>query len=129
MSDWVLDTNTLLRFLLNDIPEQVKEVEKKIEQAKNGKIRLHVPQIVVFEIHFALVSQYGFDKQAVIDALKKIIILDYLVVSDREIFMEAMELYKEKNVSLPDCFIKIYAEHYQAGIFTFDKDLLKLHKS
>ncbi len=127
MISLVVDTNALLRFLLNDIPSQVIQVQQKIEQAKLGKYSLVVPQIVVFEIAFALTKAYGFPKIDVAKNLKKIITSSYLQVDQDDIFTEALDIYRDKNLSLPDCFIKIYAKRINAQIFTFDKNLEKLN--
>ena len=126
MISWVADTNTPLRFLLNDIPKQTQQITIKIKQAKNGKVKLIIPQIVIFEIHFALISSYGFSKQSVIEGLKKIVSVDYLLIQDKDIFKQALELYNRLNISLPDCFIKVYSEYFTAKVFTFDKKLAKL---
>ena len=40
MKTFVVDTNIILRFLLNDIPKQTEEVKKQIKLAKEGKIEL-----------------------------------------------------------------------------------------
>lgn len=124
IEEWVVDTNTLLRFLLNDVPNQVSQVVDKIEKTKKGKLKLIVPQIVIFEIHFALTSEYGFSKQGVLDALKKIVSSDFLVIQDKDIFKDALDLYTDVNISLPDCFLKVYAEYSNAKLFTFDQKLL-----
>lgn len=121
----VVDTNVLLRFLLNDIPSQVSQFEQKIEQAKQGKVRLFIPQIVIFEIDFALTRSYGFNKEKVAKNLKKFVSLNYLEVDGRDIFIEALKLYEEKNFSLPDCFVKAYAQLIGFKLFTFDKNLKK----
>lgn len=121
----VVDTNVILRFLLNDIPSQVSQFEQKIEQAKQGKVRLFIPQIVIFEIDFALRRSYGFNKEKVAKNLKKIVSLNYLEVDGRDIFIEALKLYEEKNLSLPDCFVKAYAKLIGFELFTFDKNLKK----
>lgn len=126
MISLVLDTNALLRFLLNDIPHQVLEIQQKIELAKSGKYQLVIPQIVIFEIDFALTKAYGFKKLDVSKNLKKFLASKYLLVDQAEIFTDALDLYRNSNLSLPDCFIKIYAQKMNAQIFTFDKALKKL---
>lgn len=38
-----LDTNVVLRHLLDDIPDQVKKLDVYVEKAKKGKVRLYTP--------------------------------------------------------------------------------------
>lgn len=125
MNSIVLDTNALLRFLLNDISSQSEQVSKKIEQAKRGKIDLLIPSIVLFEIAYALTKQYEFSKEKVISGLKKFITSKYLIFEEEDTFREALELYSTANVSLADCFIAVYAKERNATVFTFDKKLKK----
>ena len=77
MREQIVDTNILLRFLLNDVPKQTEEAKLKIEQAKAGKLKLVVPQIVIFEIIFALTKIYGFEKNKVKDVIRVLINSDY----------------------------------------------------
>lgn len=125
MKKVILDTNALLRFLLNDIPEQADEVEGLFRRARDGKLHLIVPEIVVFEIHFALLKYYKFPKEEVIDRLKSIVSAEFLSVESKEVFLKALKNYQNINVSLVDCFLLAKAETERAELFSFDKKLQK----
>ena len=86
MNSFVVDTNVFLRLILNDIPKQADKAEKLLKQAKAHKINLTVPQIVIFEIEYALTKYYGFPKDQVIDKLTSIVFAKYLACQNREIF-------------------------------------------
>lgn len=126
MKKVVVDTNVLLRFLLNDIPSQVEEARKRFKQAKLGKIELHIPQIVLFEIVFNLTNTYKFDKNKVIGAIGVILNTPYLKVQNREIFILAIKCFQENNVSFVDCFIKAMSKEIKGELFSFDKKLNKI---
>lgn len=123
----VLDTNTLLRFLLGDIPTQTKEIREKIKLARIGKIELIVPQIVIFEIVYALTKEYGFNMEKVVEVLRKLLINKDLQIQDGDIFEQALRIFSKK-LSLADCFIYFFAKKKEAELFTFDKNLQKLLK-
>ena len=129
MREQIVDTNILLRFLLNDVPKQTEEAKLKIEQAKAGKLKLVVPQIVIFEIIFALTKIYGFEKNKVIDVIRVLINSDYLEVESRDILYVALDLFRLSAISFVDCFIASYAKSRNVEVLTFDKDLNKLSKS
>lgn len=129
MKPVVIDTNALLRLLLNDIPKQADRVENLIHQAKKEKIRIIVPQIVLFEIDFILRKYYDFEKQEVIDKLKSLLSASYFVVESRNIFQNALNLYTENNISFSDCFLVSKAEAEKANLFTFDQKLKKLQNT
>ena len=122
----VADTNAFLRFLLNDIPDQVKRFEKILKQAQKSEITIIVPQIVIFELNFTLSKYYLFPKQIVTEKLQSIIKTPYFKIQDVEIFREALELYSKSDLSLADCFVYYYSAAWKANLFTFDRKLSKL---
>lgn len=128
MSKLVVDTNIFLRWLLNDIPKQADEVEKLFQEAKKAKKKLIVPQIIIFELAFALDKYYHFPKREVIDKLKSLLATGYIKIQDREIFKEAISFFGRKNVSLVDCFIINFAKQHKANLFSFDRNLNRLAK-
>jgi predicted nucleic-acid-binding protein len=126
MDKLILDTNGFLRFLLNDIPKQSEEVSKLLTKAKSKKIEIFVPQIVIFEIEFALDKYYKFPKIEIIDKLSVLLSTSYLKIQDVNVFQETLILFSDKNVDFVDCFLMCYAKSKNTTLFTFDKNLKKL---
>lgn len=126
MKSIFVDANAFLRLLLNDIPKQKKEFEKLLNQAKNEKVKLIVPQIVIFEINFILQKYYKFPKEEIIDQLQTIVETPYLKIQDSGALRDAIKLYSINNLSLADCFLICKVRESNATLFTFDKDLNKL---
>lgn len=126
MKKLTVDTNAFLRFILQDIPEQADEVEELFKKAQQKKIELFVPQIVIFEILHALEKYYSFPKDTVIEKLSSVISAKYLMIQNRILLKKALEIFKQKNLDLADCFIFAYSEDKNAELFTFDKALKKL---
>ena len=126
MKSYYLDTNTLLRFLLNDIPEQADKVVDVFQQAKAGKVSLSTAQIVIFEVIFILEKYYHFSKEKIIIGIEGLLASPYLEVQDRTVFQEALEIYKAKFIDFVDCFLICKARENNSTLFTFDKNLSKL---
>lgn len=126
MTDLVVDTNIFLRFLLKDISRQYLEAEKLFRRAKAGEITLIVPQIVIFEIAFALGKFYRFPKEEVIDKLKSLVDMEYFLIQDRQIFQGALKIFAGNNISLVDSFLIYFASSKQAKLMTFDEKLNKI---
>ncbi len=129
MKKFVVDANTFLRLFLNDIPDQADKTEELLKQAKEGKSTLFVPQIIIFEIAFALEKYYHLSKAEIIENLKSILVASYLKIQNRSIFKRAIELFSMQNMSLADCFLICFAEQKEAEIFTFDRKIKNLHKN
>ncbi len=123
MDKLILDTNGFLRFLLNDISKQSEEVSKLLVKAKAKKIEIFVPQIVIFEIEFALDKYYKFSKPEIVDKLGVILVTPYLKIQDGDIFQQALELFSNKNIDFVDCFLLCDSKLKEAFLFTFDKSL------
>lgn len=126
MKEVIIDTNVILRFFLNDIPEQKIIVEALLQKAKNKTIFITIPQIVIFELDFILEKYYEFHKEEVIDKLKTLVSTDYLRVESKELFIITLTLYSRENLSLVDCFLISQAKERNMEIFTFDKKLKNL---
>ena len=116
----IIDTNSILRFLLDDIPEQNAEVQKLFRQAKKTNLEIIVSEIVIFEINFILEKYYRFRKEEIIEKLGIIVSSNYLNIESRELFISALKLYRKNNISLVDCFLLVKAEIENAELFTFD---------
>lgn len=125
MKSYTLDTNALLRYLLHDIPAQSNKVKNLFIQAKSAKIKLIIPQIVIFEIVFALDKFYALDKKAIILNLKALLGVKYLQVQDQEVFSEAIKLFEKYSLDFVDCFLAGLSKSNNSKLFTFDKDLTK----
>lgn len=126
MTKLIVDTNIFLRLILNDIPKQADEVEKLLNRAKKDQVKLLVPQIIIFEIEYALSKFYKFPKDQIVDKLDAILSAPYFFIQDGGIFKRAVLIYKDKNFSLVDCFLRAKSEIEETEIFTFDQKLVKL---
>jgi len=124
-----LDTNAVLRFLLNDISDQHSKVKALVTKASRKEMVLKIPEIVVFETIFALTTYYGFDKDRVINAVETITSAGYLDVESRKIFLEAINLFRQSNVEFVDCFLVAKCTYDECEFFSFDKKLNKLINS
>lgn len=126
MKQYIVDTNAILRFLLDDIPGQKKAVEELFTQAKKSKIAIIVPEIVVFELNFVLLKYYGIDKEKIINLLQPLVSSGYLQVESRNLFIITLKTYKSENISFVDCFLIAKSKLEKSELFTFDKKLKNL---
>lgn len=126
MKSVIIDTNGYIRLFLNDIPEQVDLVEKIIRQAKKEQITIHVPAIILFEIHFTLQKFYKLEKQDIIEKLKSLIGASYLHIESQNIFNKTLSIYEKETISFVDSFLLAKAILEKAELFTFDHKLKKL---
>lgn len=125
MVEIIIDTNAILRFILKDVSTQHIEIYELIKKAKNKKLRIIIPEIVVFETYFTLKSYYEYEKEALLKVLESLLSSDYLKVENKKIFMEAIKIYKTSNLEFVDCFLVSNSKALDMDLFTFDRNLKK----
>lgn len=121
-----VDTNYFLRFLLSDNADQHRQAKELFNSGARGKIKLFSSTIVYFEIYWVLHSFYGKNKSELCKILGNILRLEFIDFDEREVLIEAVDLFKDSNLSLEDCYNYCYAKHKKAtNIKTFDQILHK----
>ena len=59
MKTCFVDTNLFIRYFTNDDPHKADRVERLLEQARTGTIRLITADMVIAEVVWVLESAYG----------------------------------------------------------------------
>lgn len=118
-----VDTNIFLRFLTNDLPEQANQSAKLIQRLRDGQETVELSILAAAEIVWTLERFYRLRKSDVASKVSSILKLKGLKISDKKIFLEALSLYVEKNISFTDAYIATQMK--RAGsieLYTFDKE-------
>lgn len=126
MIHYILDTNALLRYLRNDIPQQADEVAQLFAKAKESTVVATIPVSVFLEAVFALSKVYGEPKESIGSQLFDIASSPVLDIEKRDIVKNALLLWKKEKVSFVDCLILAQVQREGKTLFTFDKRLQKL---
>jgi len=122
------DTNIFIRFFADDMPEQTKISKKILKGLLEDKYELYVCNLVFAEIVYVLESYYKLDKKDILDKMFAILKFKNLVVENKSIIVEALEIYNEKNIDFTDAYMACHAR--KAGynrLFSFDKDFTKIN--
>ena len=117
-----LDTNVLLRFLLQDDPLQSQAATRLVSAALAAGQMLYVPVSVALELEWVLRSRFKQDKAAVAQTFSGL--LDALELRfEAEAALEwALNQYESGSADFADCLHAALAR--QAGelpLWTFDK--------
>jgi predicted nucleic-acid-binding protein len=122
----VIDTNLLIRYLVNDDSRKAQIVDTLLKKAGKGDIRILMPSIVVAELVWVLESFYKMETAEIADLVDSILNTPGLAVSDDSIVRSALKRYRTKGVDLVDAWIAAYAQDKGANeIHTFDKKHFK----
>jgi len=117
-----LDTNTLLRLLLGDVPKQAQSVELLIEQSD----QLEVSDAVIIEMVFVLEKVYYLERSMIVTNIHSIL-SNPKMNCNRGMFKHVLDLYEaESKLSIVDCAVLQYARvHKSTPLYSFDKALVK----
>ncbi|MDR2172019.1 MAG: PIN domain-containing protein [Planctomycetaceae bacterium] len=121
---FILDTNILLRFILQDNIEQAIAARKQMLQHP-----FTIPIEVIAEVVYVLGKVYKIDRRAVVDHIKNIIYFKNAVIPNKRIVKLALNIYARKKFDFIDCVLVGYSKYKKYEIISFDKDLNKYVKS
>lgn len=115
-----LDTNCLLRWILNDIPEQTEIVEDLFNSSKD----IAVADAAIIETVFVLEKVKQISRETIGEVLLAVVENDS-ISCNKNLFIEILPVYVEHpKLSFADCYLAVLARRTNAEPFlTFDKKL------
>jgi predicted nucleic-acid-binding protein len=121
-----LDTNVLVRFLVEDDAVQAARATALIEQAISESATLFISDVVLCETVWVLTSRYGFSRAEVATVLRRVLDADHLSFSAPGQHARALAAFSAGKGDFADYVIR---EHSLAAgctaVATFDQALLK----
>lgn len=117
-----LDTNVLVRYVVQDDPEQSEVAARLVEGRCTRESPGFVSQLVLAELVWVLRGAYGYDKPVVVSVLRQILQTSELTVDRPALAWAALSDYEKGPADFADCLIG--HQNHAAGCavtFTFDK--------
>ena len=111
-----LDTNYILRYLLND-DEKMASIAEEVILHKE----VHIANEVWAEVVYVLEGVYELEKEEISDVLSSLLKFDTIKVIDKYTLFKALELFAWKKLDFVDCLLCASASVDE--ILTFDKKL------
>ncbi len=106
-----------IRYLTNDDPQKADRVERLLEQAARGKIKLMTAEMVLAEIVWVLESYYHLEKARIAEMLKAILSTPGLEVLNAKIVESALPYYSLQNIDFVDAYIvALMQKHGVSGV-------------
>lgn len=127
MKSVILDTNSILRFLLADIPDQFQKVKLILKEIEAGKRNGYISILVINELIWALEKYYELHhKESILKVIEFISLkgIKILEIDKKKLFLilsKAIEL----NIDFVDSYILSSGKESNLEVATFDKKLLK----
>jgi predicted nucleic-acid-binding protein len=122
-----IDTNVLVRFLVQDDRAQFEKAQRLIKREAGLGEPVFISQLVLLEVEWVLRSRYGFAKNEILRAFSGMLDSVELSIEDEPSVEQALFTWKESNAEFADCIIG--ARHLHLGCratASFDARAIKL---
>lgn len=116
---WI-DTNVILRYLLDDHPEYSRRARALIEAAERGEWRLKIAPHILCETVYVLEAR-DYTRAEICDALRDFIRIKGIELQEEKEVLEALIEYRDKEVDFSDSLLAAMAKARGEKIWTFNK--------
>lgn len=122
-----LDTNVLVRYLVQDDSGQLAAAKRLIGRCVAESKSLFVPVTVTLELEWVLRASFGFTKDDVLQALSNLFSAAELTFESERAVEVALQLYRDGPVDFADCLhIALAAQAGEQPLWTFDKGAARI---
>ena len=122
-----LDTNVLVRYLVQDDRAQFAAAKRLIGRCLDEGLSLFVPVTVVLELEWVLRSNFEFAKGDILQALSSLFSATELTLESERALDVALQLFRESTADFADCLhIALATQAGEQPLWTFDKVAAKV---
>lgn len=119
-----LDTNLLVRYLVQDDPDQSKTATRAMEEAAGSEETLFVNSIVLCELVWVLETTYRFPKSKILSALELLLRTWQIEFEDKDLIWAALSDYASSKADFSDCLVgRINAKSGCGTTWSLDRTL------
>ncbi len=126
-----LDTNVIIRYLINDDPKKSEKCYELFQKVKRGEIELTTCEAVIAEVVYVLSSPrlYNLPRSEIYSLLLPIISLYGLKLPQKHLYIRALDIYTQKNIDFEDALIFAHMEKKKIKeIYSYDCDFDKIEE-
>jgi predicted nucleic-acid-binding protein len=119
-----VDTNILVRYIVNDDLKQAAVVEKFWGECETNQEAIFVPVLVLCELMWVLSRLYAQTKPQLIGVLEKLLAVGFFRFEQESAVRQSLEHYRGGKATFPDYVIgEISRQSGCRDTVTFDRDL------
>ena len=100
-----LDTNVLVRYLVQDDPAQSRKASQVIAKRCTRDDPGVVNRIVLCELVWVLENAYGYSKDTIVAVLEKLLRTSQLKIEDMQSAWIAFRMYQKGKADFADCLL------------------------
>ena len=117
-----IDTNVLVRFLVNDDRVQSAKVRQLFAIAERERAMFYVPLLVLLKTIWVLESAYQVKRSDMIETIAELLLVPVLQFEQREAVQSMLAIVADAPLDLPDALIAQSALYQGCdSVLTFDQ--------
>lgn len=122
MKHYFVDTNLFVRYLTADDPTKADRVERLLNKAAKGAVKLITADLALVELIWVLESAYDLHPEEIAPMIKAIISTPGLEVINGDIVDKALNNYELKKIDFVDSYIAALMVKLNINeIYSFDR--------
>lgn len=125
-ADYSLDTNVVLRFLLQDDDRLSGKANDIFMAINNGELTVYLDPVVLGEIVWVLKSFYKLPPEKVYEWVLPIASHSHINIPDKSRYTEALRLYLELQDFGDACACALALEACNGNLLSFDRKIKKV---
>ena len=122
---YLIDTNVVLRYLLNDHKRFSPKAKGFIQDVAKGIKKAELQSVVVVECVYVMEKFYEIPKKEIVDKLSRILNIKAIVNANKSAILDALVKYENSSADIVDCILAAKSSP-QHVIVSFDKDFKRL---
>lgn len=123
----ILDSNVLLRHLLNDHPEHSPAASGLLGRIEKGESRALLTAVGVAEVVWVLTGRnLGWPRKDVAEVLSGLVAIEHLLIPERQLLQAALGIFGAIAVDFVDAYNAALAGTHGGEVYSFDQDFDRL---
>jgi predicted nucleic-acid-binding protein len=119
----LVDTNVILRYLLDDHPQLYEKAKDLFEKVRFGTEKVIILESVLTECVYVLMKFYKVPKKEATDKLSALLRYRGVANDDKSVLLEALVIFAIQNIDMVDAILLARARIGQYNLISFDKDV------
>ena len=117
-----LDTNVVIRYLMQDDNKQFHRAENVIESAIRQKKLLYINLVILCEVVWVLGYHYELKREEITQFLGMLLHAEQIEIENRQLALSAFHEYQNSQADFADCLIGLTNQSLGCTTtYTFDK--------
>jgi len=125
MTNYLLDTNVLIRFLREDHEEHSPAAQGLFLEALSGECVLILTEVAVAEAVWVLLSVYKIDRRQIAEELQFVAKSPGVRCVNRNELLDALDRFAITRFDFLDCYLAAMAAASGDHVATFDNDFVR----